>query len=74
MEFYKDVPVAQTVEHLPFKERVVGSSPTGYIQLRSHFRLLLTKNLTARFQEVQILVFEAVKHLVNYTTKNGKYC
>ncbi len=59
MGFYKDVPVAQTVEHLPFKERVVGSSPTGYIQLRSHFRLLLTKNLTARFQTVQF-VFEAV--------------
>lgn len=55
----KDVPVAQTVEHLPFKERVVGSSPTGYIQLRSHFRLLLTKNLTARFQTVKF-VFEAV--------------
>lgn len=28
-ELYKNAFVAQSVEHLPFKQRVVGSIPTG---------------------------------------------
>ena len=34
----KQAPVAQSVEHLPFKQRVAGSSPAGRTFLKKFFK------------------------------------
>ena len=51
-------PVAQLVEHRPFKARAVGSNPTGFTKVDSKFRIKKLKSpVYSWFFEFCILAF-----------------